>query len=556
MGETIRLLLVEDDPTQALLLRETLAEASAVRVDLTHVERLSAAFECISTARFDVVLLDLGLPDCQGLDTFLRMQTHAAGVPILVLTALDDEALAVKAVHAGAQEYLVKGRVDGDLLVRALRHAIERQKVEEEVRRLNEELERRVMERTAQLAAVNKALEAEIADRTRLEQELRDRALALAETGRQKDEFLAMLSHELRNPLAPIRNAVRLLQLTAPPDPNLDRIRAIIDRQVTHLSRLVDDLLDVTRITSRKIVLRREHVDLVQVVRAAVEDQRSAFEATGLRLELSLPATPLWLHGDATRIAQVVGNLLHNAKKFTDAGGRVSVTLESDADGKTAVLAVRDSGIGIEADMLPRVFDTFSQADRSLDRSRGGLGVGLALVKGLVEAHGGAVAAVSAGLGHGAEFHVHLPLDTPLSVTPRAAGEAPVPRAHRILIIEDHLDAAVSMEVLLNLDGHQVELAHAGPSGVEAARKFHPEVVLCDIGLPGGMDGYAVARAVRADPQLASAYLIALTGYGREEDQRRALEAGFDLHLTKPVDPSRLQQILAGLDKGAQGTAT
>ena len=411
MRERIQLLLVEDDPTQALLLRETLADG-AICAELTHAERLSAALAHLRKARFDVVVLDLGLPDSQGLDTFIRLRAHAPGLPILVLTALDDQDLAVRAVHEGAQDYLVKGEVNGDLLGRALRHAIERNKVEEEIRRLNEHLEQRVAERTGALEAVNKDLESEIADRRRLEHELRERALALTEASRQKDEFLAMLSHELRNPLAPIRNAVRLLQLTAPPDPNLDRIRAIIDRQVTHLSRLVDDLLDVTRITRGKIVLRRERVDLAKLVRAAVEDQRNAFEATGLRIELSLPATQLWLHGDATRISQVIGNLLHNAKKFTDAGGHVRVTLAPDAAGRKAVLAVRDTGIGIEADMLPRVFEPFSQADRSLDRSRGGLGVGLALVRWLVQAHGGEVVALSEGLGQGAEFRVRLPLDT------------------------------------------------------------------------------------------------------------------------------------------------
>jgi signal transduction histidine kinase/DNA-binding response OmpR family regulator len=368
----------------------------------------------------------------------------------------------------------------------------------------------------------------------------------IQEGDRRKDEFLAMLAHELRNPLAPIRNAVQVLRLVGLHDAPVVQARDMIDRQVTHMARLIDDLLDMSRLSRGKILLRKERLDLVQLVRATVEDYRSLLEATGLELRVSLPQGPLYAHGDPTRLAQVVGNVLHNANKFTDSGGAVAVELAPTPGDHEAVLAVRDTGIGMEPEVLARVFETFSQADRSLDRSRGGLGLGLALVRGLVELHGGHVEVNSDGPGKGTELLIRLPLGgqpTP----PRPA--APPPRqtrlTRRVLVIEDNPDSAESMRMLLVLSGHQVDVAPTGVAGVERARAFRPEVVLCDIGLPGGMDGYAVARTLRADPELASVYLIASTGYGQTEDQRRSREAGFDAHLTKPIDFAELQRLLA-----------
>jgi signal transduction histidine kinase/DNA-binding response OmpR family regulator len=368
----------------------------------------------------------------------------------------------------------------------------------------------------------------------------------IQEGDRRKDEFLAMLAHELRNPLAPIRNAVQVLRLVGLHDPAVVQARDMIDRQVTHMARLIDDLLDMSRLSRGKILLRKERLDLVQLVRATVEDYRGMLESTGLNLRVSLPEGPLYTHGDPTRLAQVVGNVLHNANKFTDAGGTVTVELAAAAGGREAVIAVRDSGIGMEPDVLARVFEAFSQADRSLDRSRGGLGLGLALVRGLVELHGGQVSVSSEGPGKGTALTIRLPLGGEAAP---ARPAAPPPRqtrlARRVLVIEDNPDSAESMRMLLALSGHQVEVAPTGVSGVERARTFRPEVVLCDIGLPGGMDGYAVARALRADPALSAAYLIASTGYGQVEDQRRSREAGFDAHLTKPIDFAELQRLLA-----------
>jgi signal transduction histidine kinase/ActR/RegA family two-component response regulator len=386
------------------------------------------------------------------------------------------------------------------------------------------------------------------ADRARLLNQLEGERARLAEAHRRKDQFLAMLGHELRNPLGPVRNAVQIMKRLGPADARQRQARDIIERQVAHMARLIDDLLDVSRVARGKVLLRKQRLDLVKLVRAAAEDHRPELEAEGLRLTVELPAGPLWADGDPTRLAQVLGNLLQNAGKYTDAGGQVAVRLAAGSDGRSAVLAVRDSGIGLEPGALAGVFEPFSQSDRSLDRSGGGLGLGLALVKGLVEAHGGTVSARSDGAGRGAEFSVRLPLaEAPAAGTSSAEPAGPQAAACRVLVIEDNADAAHSMQMLLALQGHEVEVAASGPAGLEAARRFHPEVVFCDIGLPGGMDGYAVARTLRGEPAGGSAYLIALTGYGQEEDQRKSQAAGFDLHLTKPVDPDALGQILANL---------
>jgi CheY-like chemotaxis protein/nitrogen-specific signal transduction histidine kinase len=370
---------------------------------------------------------------------------------------------------------------------------------------------------------------------------------AIQEADRRKDDFLAMLAHELRNPLGPVRNAVQYLYLTGAKDAHLLNACAMIDRQVTHMARLVDDLLDATRIAHGKILLRKERCDLARLVRQTAEDFRSIFDGSGLELEVAVPAGPIWVEGDPTRLAQMVGNLLHNAHKFTDPGGRVSVGVTLEPESRSVFIRVRDQGIGITAEMLPHVFEVFTQADRSLARSRGGLGMGLALVKGLAQLHGGEVGAASPGLGQGAEFTIRLPLAAahlppPALPLPQCNG-----KNYRVLVIEDNMDTAESTRMLLSLAGHEVQTAYTGAAGLEAARKFHPQVILCDIGLPGGLNGYDVVRALRQDPTLATGYVIALTGYGRDEDLRQAQEAGFDLHFTKPVDYEHLCRALACL---------
>jgi two-component system CheB/CheR fusion protein len=366
---------------------------------------------------------------------------------------------------------------------------------------------------------------------------------ALHASDERKGQFIAMLSHELRNPLAPMRHALWLLDRVPAHSDQATHARQILGRQVVHLTRLTDDLLDATRLSRGKICLQRARVDLVDAVRHALEDHSALFAARQVAIEARLPGRPVWADADRTRIGQVLGNVLWNAAKFSEPGGRALVELVRDGD--QAAIRVRDDGIGIPAEILPHVFEPFVQADRSLDRTRGGLGLGLSLVKLLVELHGGTAEARSDGPGCGAELIIRLPLapEQPALASPIAAAHEPMPR-HRVLVVEDNRDAAETLREMLLLWDHEVEIAHDGRGGVERAREFRPDVVLCDIGLPG-MDGYAVARAFRADPALASAYLVAVTGYASPDDARRAVGAGFDMHLGKPVPIEVLEEVLA-----------
>ncbi|MBY0527279.1 MAG: PAS domain S-box protein [Gemmataceae bacterium] len=368
----------------------------------------------------------------------------------------------------------------------------------------------------------------------------------LKETNRRKDEFLAMLAHELRNPLAPIRNAAHLLRMHATDEPQQQWAHDVIERQLEHLTRLVDDLLDVSRLSGGKIKLRKEVLDVATVLTRAVETARPLIDARRHRLRVTLPDEPVHLFADATRLAQVVGNLLNNAAKYTEEGGLI--WLEAKRQGPEVIIRVRDTGVGIATDMLPRVFDLFTQVDQTLDRSQGGLGIGLTLVRRLTEKHGGRVHVSSSGPGQGSEFSVWLPVWTEAPpVGPPIASARPVDgrgSGRRVLVVDDKVDAVESLARLLNLIGHETRTAQDGPAALEQARRFRPDVVLLDIGLPG-MDGYEVARRLRQRPETARAQLVAVTGYGQEEDRRLSREAGFDLHLVKPVDLTVLQELIA-----------
>ncbi|HEY2387939.1 MAG TPA: MASE1 domain-containing protein, partial [Candidatus Binatia bacterium] len=366
----------------------------------------------------------------------------------------------------------------------------------------------------------------DVSDRKRLEDELRQRAGELADADRRKDEFLAMLAHELRNPLAPLSNALHLLERGG----DRDRIREIAERQVRHLARLVDDLLDASRITQGKISLRKERLLLSDVVTRAVEMMREALDARGDQLTVSMPSRPVRLEADAARLAQVLANLLSNAAKFTPSGGSIWLTAEP-LDGEV-VIRVRDTGVGLAPDLLPNVFDLFVQGDASLDRTRGGLGIGLTLVKRLVEMHGGRVEARSPGLGQGSEFLVYLPtVESTMAESAVRPPEAPPPQTSaqglRIVIVEDNHDAAESMAMILGLWGHEVEIAFDAMAALQLAERAAPDVIISDLGLPG-MSGYDLAKRLRQERTFGRVVLIALSGYAREDDKRRALAAGFD----------------------------
>jgi signal transduction histidine kinase/CheY-like chemotaxis protein len=394
----------------------------------------------------------------------------------------------------------------------------------------------------------------DVTEPARLEEELNRRAEEMAAADRRKDQFLAMLAHELRNPLAPIRNAVELMRQVETLDSTFQPAREMVERQVKHLARLVDDLLDVSRITSGSIRLRKEGVDLGAVVLRAVEASRPLIESRGHMLSVRLPAEPVRLEADPTRLEQVISNLLNNAAKYTMPGGQVEVAAAREGrEGEEAVVRVRDTGIGVPPDVLDRVFEPFvQQSDGSLARTDGGLGVGLTLVRSLVEMHGGRVEASSPGLGQGSEFVVRLPAQAaaqgsiPSSADPPSPGEsAGAPRSLRVLVVEDNVDAAESLATLLRLWNHDVSVVHDGRMAVEAAREQQPEVVLLDIGLPG-LDGYQVARCLRDELHLDHALLVAMTGYGQPEDRRRSREAGIQYHFVKPVEPLLLRNLLSG----------
>ena len=518
-GDRPRVLLADDNADMRDYVRRLLSGS----YEVTAVGDGLAALRSARERTPDLVLSDVMMPGLDGFGLLREMRAAPAlrEVPVILLSARAGQEARVEGLAAGADDYLTKPFNARELLAR--------------------------VDGTLQLARLRQEA---LAARTHLEAELRDRAEQLAEADRRKDEFLATLAHELRNPLAPIRNALHILRSArGSGNPADQRLHDMMDRQIGHMVRLVDDLLEISRITRGKIELRPETVDVQAVIRSAVDTSRPLLDAAGHDLEIALPETLLIVHADPVRLSQVVANLLNNSAKYTPGGGKISLAVVEDEG--DVVISVRDTGVGIPAEMLPRVFELFTQVDRTRKHSQGGLGIGLALVKSLVEMHRGRVEARSEGLGHGSEFIVRLPLLTAASGSPGdtalAAGSRGenLPR-RRVLIVDDNRDAAESLALLLQLSGYDVRTAHDGLSALQTLDDYTPAVVLLDIGMPG-MDGYEVARRVREKPGLQDILLVALTGWGQEEDRRRSNQAGFDRHLVKPVDPEVLHGLLASL---------
>jgi signal transduction histidine kinase len=497
------ILNVEDNGPKRYLKTRALAGAG---FEVLEAADAATARALVRERRPDLVLLDVRLPDGDGRDlcAWIKGSEETAQIAVIQTSALlVDSHERVASLDAGADGYLAEPLEPGELIahVRALLRVREAER-----------------ERQAAMAA-------------------------LQEADRRKDEFLAMLAHELRNPLAPIRNAVEILKSE---DPALrERARTIVSRQVSHLARLVDDLLEVSRITQRKVVVKRAPVTLRSVIDSAIETARPFVDANRHALAVSIPDEDVWLEIDAVRIAQAIGNLLNNAAKFTPRGGRIR--LGARLDGAEVEIEVVDNGTGIAPELLGSVFDLFTQDDRSLERSQGGLGIGLSLVRGMVELHGGSVHAESAGRDQGSRFAVRLPLATAAARAPRrppaSAARTPRERRKRILVVEDHADCAETLRMVLQDEGHEVSVFDDGLEALACAREWRPEVVLLDLGLPG-MDGYELAARLRALPELSETPLIAVSGYGQQRDRDRCAAAGFDLHLTKPVEPARLAEAL------------
>jgi signal transduction histidine kinase len=577
------ILLVDDQPARLMSYEAILA---GLGQNLVKARSGTEALQRLMEDDYAAILLDVNMPGMDGFETAAMIHQHPRfeRTPIIFVTAVHVTDLdRLKGYELGAVDYvyvpvvpeILRSKVQVLVELHAKRREL--QQVNARLEKANADLEQanaalqlestRELQRlnrtletaNTELATTNRALQAEIAERRRAEAELQ-------EADQRKDLFIAMLAHELRNPLSAIHNGVLVMRLRPSDDPRVEWARDVLERQIKHLTRLIDDLLDVSRIQTGRIKLQRERVDLDGVLRSALETSRPVLERSRHQVDVRMPPDPIVLMGDAVRLTQVFDNVLTNAGKYMEDGGTISVRVERiPAEGEEpprARVSVRDTGIGIAEDMLPKIFELFLQGDTGGERRQGGMGLGLTLVRGLVELHGGTVQAISAGLGQGSEFVVTLPVldaieqsaaDTALPAAealmrtedaPLREGEEDARQASlRTLIVDDNVDSAQGMAHYLRDLQHDVRVAHSGRAGVEMARAFRPEAILLDLALPD-LSGYEVARRLRADADLAGSVLIAVTGFGRDADRRETAAAGFHHHLVKPVDLDQLRSVL------------
>ncbi|HYC48424.1 MAG TPA: response regulator [Burkholderiales bacterium] len=560
--DKVNVLLVDDQPARLMSYDAIL---SSLGHNLVHARSGTEALSRLMEMDYAAILLDINMPGMDGFETAALIHQHPRfeKTPIIFVTAVHVTDLdRLKGYELGAVDYvyvpvvpeILRGKVQ--VLIELYRQRRELERLNKSLAEANaalqaekarelEALNRTLAQANAELAQANRTLQAEIAERVKAQE-------ALEAADRRKDDFLAMLSHELRNPLAAIQGSIEIMQKKAIDDPQIQWARDVVARQNRHLTRLIDDLLDVSRITRGKLTLQREPVDLRDVVQHAVETVRPLIDSRRHDLRIELPDTAMHVEGDAVRLSQVVCNLLTNAAKYTDDAGRIAVELDQENPDE-AVIRVSDNGRGIARDEIGRLFDPSTHEERLNTGAHGSLGIGLIVVRGLVEMHGGVVEARSAGAGRGSTFTVRLPLveveGLELKVEPThtpAAATDQADEANRlsILVVDDNQDSAVSMTMLLELNGYQVQVAHAGHTALRLAQEKRPDVILLDIGMPG-MNGYEVARELRSRDEFADTLLIAITGYGRTSDVMQTRAAGFDHHLVKPVDYEKLQAMLA-----------
>ncbi len=520
--DRVRVLLIEDDLDDYILTRDLLADMPGRPYELDRVPDYGSGLEMLRQEKHAICLLDYRLGARNGLELLKEIRADGFHPAMIMLTGQMDRELDLAAMEAGATDFLEKSSLTVPVLERALRYALQ-QKWNEDL------LEERVAERTAELHAS--------------EERMRQVALDLEKADHRKDEFMAMLAHELRNPLAPLRSAVDVLQMNSEDAEQVRTVAGMLERQVRQMVHLVDDLLDVSRITRGKIELRLQRVDLATVVTQVVEAFNAQLTQMGHQLKVDQPGGPISMEGDPVRLTQVLGNLLSNAVKFTPEGGRIELNISKESG--SAVIRVKDNGMGIAPENIPSIFEMFVQVDASLERPTSGLGLGLTLVKKLVELHSGSVEVHSGGKGQGTEFTLRLPIlqqEQHPSALPNAKPRTEVV-GRRILIVDDNVDAATMLSLMLNRMGNETHTASDGRAGVAAAEALRPEIIVMDIGLPQ-MNGYDACSHIRKQPWGRDIRIIALTGWGQAEDRQKSKDAGFNAHLVKPVDIEELKVLL------------